>query len=61
MLDNYSLGYLQSKIDVRLPWKRVLDEMADKQKQDPEKVFLHLLRVLCFCVLYHIGSLKVVI
>ena len=34
----------RDKIDVRLPRKQVLDEMADKQKQDPEKVFLHLLR-----------------
>lgn len=49
------------KIDVRLPRKRVLDEMADEQKQDPGKAFLHLLRVLYFCVLYHIGSQKVVI
>lgn len=35
--------------------------MADKQKRDPGKAFLHLPRVLYFCVLYHIGSQKVVI
>ena len=51
----------RDKSVIRLPRKQVLDEMADKQKQDPEEAFFHLLRVLYFCVLYHIGSQKVVI
>ena len=51
----------RDKIDVRLPWERISDEMADKQKQDPEEAVSHLPRVLFFCVLYHIGSQKVVI
>ena len=51
----------QVLVYVRLPLKHVLDEMADKQKQDPGKAVLRLPRVLCFCVLYHIGSQKVVI
>lgn len=29
----------RDKIDVRLPRKQVLDEMADKQKQAPGKAF----------------------